>query len=470
VDAVLEAPNGSNSILMSHAGSGYGVGYGLSYSPAYPPVTITFDQSAPVYLPLNSRITNGTYEPTTNSERMPNLPSVPTNEAVPVAPPEPAVGGTYAANLSTFLAASPNGNWSLWALCDETGDAGYISNGWILNISTGVAVENDSDLEVTVTTNVQPTVNNLLTYSVTVTNFGPASATNVTITDYLPTGIEYLSNSLSGAVTNVPVTDGALTILVTNGALTINLASLATNTGTSFELYVVPTNVGNLTNIVTALALQPDPNSNNMVTNVNLVNPASAELAINLTGSPDPIYLGGVVTFVLSVTNNGPSDAGSVTNILALPYGFITNGGWLLTAGTAAYTNGIITWVISDLPNSSAQTLTVATIPTVAGIGLCQASASSGVYEPLKGSAFASVKIEVDQTVLSITNSAQTYELTWSTNAANYTLQGAIQLPPPGATNQWQNIPNPASSGGFYTFTISATNIYHYFRLSATLP
>jgi len=471
VDAVLEAPNGSNSILMSHVGSGYGVGYGLTYSPVFPPVTLTFDQTAPVYLPLSSRLTNGTYVPTTNSERMPNLPSVPTNETVPVAPPEPALGATYAANLSTFLAASPNGNWSLWALCDETGDSGYISNGWILSISTGVAVENDSDLEVTVTTNIQPTVNNLLTYSVTVTNFGPSSATNVVITDYLPTGIEYLSNSLSGALTNITVTEGALTIIVTNGVLTIDLASLATNAGTSFELYVTPTNVGNITNIVTALAMQADPNSNNMVTNVNLVNPASAELAINLTGNPDPVYLGGVVTFVLAVTNNGPSDAGSVTNILALPYGFMTNGGGLLlSTGTASYTNETITWIIPDLPNGSNQTLTVATIPTVAGIGLCQASASSGVYEPLKGSEFASVKIEVDQTSLSITNAAQGYQLTWSTNASNYALQGAILLPPPGATNLWQNIPTPGASGGFYTFTISATNIYHYFRLSATLP
>jgi hypothetical protein len=109
-------------------------------------------------------------------------------------------------------------------------------------------------------------------------------------------------------------------------------------------------------------------------------------------------------------------------------------------------------------------------VPTVAGIGLCQASASSGVYEPLKGSEFASVKIEVDQTLLSISNVMQTYQLTWSALASNYTLQGAITLPPPGATNLWQNLPAPPVENGLYTFTLSTTNIYHYFRLSATVP
>jgi uncharacterized delta-60 repeat protein/uncharacterized repeat protein (TIGR01451 family) len=466
VDAVLEAPNGSNSILMSHVGSGYGVGYGLNYSPAFPPVTLTFDQTVATSLPISNRLASGTYLPTTNDFRMPDLPTVPTNETVPVVPPEPpGPAASYAANLSTFLAASPNGTWSLWALCDETGDSGYISNGWVLNISTGVAVENDADLEVTVTTNIQPTVDNLLTYFVTVTNFGPSEATNVTNIDYLPVGVLYLSNSLTG--TNLSVSNSFLSAIVTNGALEVFLPLLAVSNGFSFELYVEPTNVGNITNIVTALALEPDPNTNNMVTNVNLVNPASAELAINLTGSPDPVFVGQVVTFVLSVTNNGPSDAGSVTNLIVLPTGFVVNAGGLSSStGTNTYANGTITWIIADLPYGTNQTLTARTTATVAGIGLCLASASSGVYEPFKGEEFAAIKIEVDSSLLSVTLQAQNYVLTWSAGASNYVLQGAVTLPPPGSANLWKNISSPGQS----SYTITGGNIYHYFRLSAPLP
>ena len=461
VDAVLEAPNGSNSILMSHVGSDFGVGYGLNYANPVGPVTLIFDQTASAYLPLTTRLTTGTYLPTTNSVRMPDLLLVPTNETVPVSAPEPPAGSFYDANLTnSFVGASPNGNWSLWALCDETGDSGYISNGWILSISTGVAVENDSDLEVTVTTNIQPTVNNLLTYSVTVTNFGPSSATNVVITDYLPAGVEYLSNSFTGPSTNVTLT---------NGALTVDVPTLATNAGASFDIYVVPTNVGYITNIVTALALEPDPNSNNMVTNVALVTPASAEVAISLTGSPDPVPVGNPVTFVLTVTNNGPSDAGSVTNILVLPPGFVTNS-LSSSSGTATSVDGTITWIIADLPLGAQQMLTVVATPTVAGIGLCQASSSSGVYEPLKGSDFAAVKIEVNQVMLTVVGSSPPYELTWSAQATNFTLQGAITLPPSGASALWNNIPAPPVINGLYVFTLPGVNGYHFFRLIATVP
>jgi uncharacterized delta-60 repeat protein/uncharacterized repeat protein (TIGR01451 family) len=458
VDAVLEAPNGSNSILMSHVGSADGVGYGLNYSPAVPPVTLTFDQTASTHLPLNSRLTTGTYLPTTNVDKMPDLPSIPTNETVPVAPPEPPLRSSYGANLSTFLASSPNGYWSLWAICDQAGDSGYISNGWILSISTGVAVENDSDLEVTLATNTQPTAYNPLTYFVTVTNFGPSTATNVNITDYLPAGVEYLSNNLIGAI-------------VANGALSVTLPSLATNSGTSFEVYVMPTNVGFITNIVTALALEPDPNSNNMITNIALVSPASANVAISLTGGPNPVLVGADVIFTVAVTNNGPSDAGSVTNIVVLPSGFVSDTNvFSPSSGGATNVNGTITWILPNLPTGVEQTLVVGTKATVAGIGLCSASTSYGVYDPLKGNSFASVKIEVDAALLSVVAANQTYQLTWSALATNYSLQGAVNLPPPGENNLWNNIPAPPIINGQYVFTLPGANGYHFFRLSAPLP
>jgi uncharacterized repeat protein (TIGR01451 family) len=448
VDVVLEAPNGSNSILMSHCGGGFTVTN----------LDFTFDPTALVSLPLNSILTSGTYLPTTNSRLMNELPPVPANENVPVSPPQSPY--PYAANLNVFQGASPNGNWSLWALCDDFGDAGIISNGWVLTLSTGVPVENDSDLQVTVNpVPTQATISNVITYYVTLTNYGPSAASNVVVTDYLPNGgAGYLSNSCNCGT-------------LTNGTLAVSLPSLAVGAGTAFSVAVSPTALGFITNIVTALALEPDPNSNNMVTNINLVGPPSADVGISLVGSPNPILDGGDVTFSVEVTNDGPSVATDVSAVVVLPPGFtpVTNG---ISASTGSVTNvnGTITWSIASLApsaNGTGPTLTVATRATTAGIGLCSASVSSAVYDPLKGNNFAAVKIEVDQPLLGISGVSQSYELTWSALATNYTLQGATNLPPQGT---WIDLPQPPVVNGQYIFTLPGSTGCRFFRLSTQLP
>jgi hypothetical protein len=88
-------------------------------------------------------------------------------------------------------------------------------------------------------------------------------------------------------------------------------------------------------------------------------------------------------------------------------------------------------------------------------------------YDPLKGNNFASVKIEVEQPFLSISSVAQTYELTWSALATNYTLQGATNLPPQGT---WIATPQPPVVNGQYTFSLPGTSGCHFFRLSTQLP
>jgi uncharacterized delta-60 repeat protein/uncharacterized repeat protein (TIGR01451 family) len=454
VDVLLEAPNGSNSILMSHCGGSSNVTN----------VTLTFDQTTNIYLSLVNQLTNGTFLPTTNALlQMPTLPTVPTNESVTVAAPQSPY--PYGANLSTFLGASPNGTWSLWAMCDKKMDSGYISNGWSLNLSTGVPVENDSDLEVTVaTTPVAATVSNLLTYYLTVTNFGPSAATNVVITDYLPPGATYQANR--------PPAPSSGSVSFSDGVLTVSLPSLAVGTGTAFDITVTPTELGYITNVVTALALEPDPNTNNMVTNVNLVSPPSADVAVNLTGAPNPALIGGTVVFSIEVLNNGPSTATGATATAVVPPGFV-----VLSNGIVAVDNGItqvlttnadgsITWNIGDITNGTVETMTVETEALTAGIGLFSVSAESPVYDPLKGNNFASVKIEVDQPMLSISAATQSYQLTWPAQATNYVLQGAANLPPQGT---WANLSVPPASGGFYTVPLP-TNGYHFFRLKTQVP
>jgi uncharacterized repeat protein (TIGR01451 family)/uncharacterized delta-60 repeat protein len=442
VTMVLEAPGGQDSYLMCNCGGGNPVSH----------ANLTFSQNAGASLPQNSTITTGTYLPTAYA-------------AMPLLLTNNAPKGPYPASLAGFAGIPANGTWSLFVVDEDTLDSGYISNGWSLNINTGVGVEEDSDLGLTVTSAPAfATLSNTLVYSVSVTNYGPAAATNIIITDTLPAGATYVSNSCS-------------CVGGTNGVLVYTVPTLAVGSGTSFSFSVIPTSLGYLTNIAVAIADQPDPNSNNIQTNVALVSPTSADLGVTLTG-PNPVLDGGTVTYTVTASNAGPSTATGVTAVDILPSGFLP---LTLTPsqGTASNANGVITWNIGTL---GSVTNTKATLTIAAGVSLPEAglpsstsldtvTISSQVYDPAKANNFASVKTQVQPASISVTATGSTYVLSWPVGQGNTILQGTVTLAGP-----WVPITNssivPQIIGGqtYDTFTLPGTNGYHFFRLLSQLP
>ncbi len=447
VNVILASPQGSNSILMSHTG----------YTNTVQHVNLTFDQSASNSLPLTSAIKTGTYKPTTNTTIMGRLPLVVSSgQSLPPVPESPY---PYAANLSTFVGSAPNGNWSLWVDDDNTLDNGYISNGWVLNISIGTQVENDSDLNVTFTpSTTNATVGNALTYFLTLTNYGPSAATNVVVSNAIPAGMTYVTNSCGcGAV-------------LTNGVLTFSYPTLNVGEGTAFSITLLPTELGFATNTIGAFADEPDPNSNNIVVSSVLVSSPQADVGISITEVPDPILAGGFVTYTVVATNNGPSTATGVSATIALPDGFFAT---TLTPSSGGATNsdGTILWSVGDLgtsPANSSATLTIVAKAMIGGVQLATASISSGIYDPTKLNNSASVKTQVDQPAISVAGANQTYTLTWPATASNYFLEGAFDLPPIGT---WVPItPPPPIISGQYNFTLPGATGYRFFRLSTETP
>jgi uncharacterized repeat protein (TIGR01451 family)/uncharacterized delta-60 repeat protein len=447
VNVLLEDPQSTNSILMSHCGASSNVQH----------VTLTFDQTAANFLPLTDAITTGTYKPTTNySRQMGELPTVlNTGEGVPTAPQTPY---PYVANLGVFVGAVPNGNWALWIDDDDTLDNGYLSNGWILHISIGTQVENDSDLEVTFTpSTTNATLSNSLTYYVTLTNFGPSAATNVVISNAIPSGMTYLSNSCDcGAV-------------LSNGVLTFTYPSLAVGAGTAFGISMLPTELGYSTNTIGAFADEPDPNSNNIVTTSVLVSSPEADVGISLTATPDPVLAGANVTYVIVVTNNGPSIATGVSAVFTLPNGFYAVS--ISPSGSATNSSGTITWNVGTLgldPVTSTATLTVVAQALLGGTGTATATVSSAIFDPTKVNNFASAKTEVEQPELTVSGVNATYTLTWPASFTNFVLEGAFNLPPVGT---WVPInPPPPVISGQYSFSLPGTTGYHFFRLATQMP
>jgi subtilisin-like proprotein convertase family protein len=113
VDILLVSPVGDEVLLMSDAGAGSPV-TGLN---------IEFDQDAAAPVPQNSALSSGSFQPANYDAASDTFAA-------------PAPAGPYEESLDAFNGASPNGTWSLYVMDDFQGDAGRITNGWTLSITT----------------------------------------------------------------------------------------------------------------------------------------------------------------------------------------------------------------------------------------------------------------------------------------------------------------------------------------------
>jgi len=112
VQALLVGPSGQKSVLMAGTGGPYSVTN----------LTLTFADSAGVFLPATNQLFTGTFKPTDDLP-LPLFPS-------------PAPTGPYTAPLNVFDGTLPNGTWSLFVFDNSPGDSGIISGGWSLNLTT----------------------------------------------------------------------------------------------------------------------------------------------------------------------------------------------------------------------------------------------------------------------------------------------------------------------------------------------
>ena len=113
VDLLLVAPGGRSVVLMSDVGGSVPVN-GLS---------LTFDDNAPSSLPSVGPLITGTFKPTNIG------PGDPFPAPAPATPP---TGDT----LSVLNGINPNGTWSLYVVDDNGNNAGSISGGWSIALTT----------------------------------------------------------------------------------------------------------------------------------------------------------------------------------------------------------------------------------------------------------------------------------------------------------------------------------------------
>lgn len=107
IDAVLIAPTGAGSVLMSDTGG----------STDAASVTLTLDDEAAAALPDAAALTNGAFKPATYGQ----LDTFPTLGTPPTS-----------ANLALLDGGNPNGEWRLYVVDDSAPNVGAFSGGWDL--------------------------------------------------------------------------------------------------------------------------------------------------------------------------------------------------------------------------------------------------------------------------------------------------------------------------------------------------
>ncbi|GGO86695.1 hypothetical protein GCM10011348_38110 [Marinobacterium nitratireducens] len=218
-----------------------------------------------------------------------------------------------------------------------------------------------ADLGISKTASPDPVVAGAeLTYTITVTNHGPSTATNVVVEDVVPADLDIvLVSGSDGAscVTGVPG-DAALPSSCSFG----NLADGAVRTMTVETRVHVDVPDGTvLSNNARVLSdTYDDDSANNFALDDTTVQ-ASADLSIVKSDSPDPVLAGNQLTYELVVTNEGLSTAADVVVTDLLPaewVGFVSAS--VLEGGNCEITaEDTLTCALGDLDPAESRTIVV---------------------------------------------------------------------------------------------------------------
>ncbi len=226
--------------------------------------------------------------------------------------------------------------------------------------SVSVVISPSADLELDKTVNpatvtVFPSD---VTYTVTLTNNGPNSATGVVVDDILPNdpNAVYVSDTGGAATTYNPVTN----------RLTWNVGTLAPGS-TSIDIVVQVTAAGTYANVAEVVAVNeydPDSRPNNHIPGEDdqdtaTVDVLEADLSLTKTvDNPSP-NVGDIINFTITVTNASlTTDATDVGVVDKLPPGLNFTGNYSTTNGST-YDEVTGVWDVGTVPADSSVSLTL---------------------------------------------------------------------------------------------------------------
>ena len=191
--------------------------------------------------------------------------------------------------------------------------------------------------------NPTPNVGDTITYTITLTDNGPDSATNVNVSDVLPAGLDVVSASTTVGSYN-PVTGLWKVGTVAPGTpQTLQIAALVAG----------PNATTNTATITQADQFDPDPANN---TASILVTPQQADLSLTKSVSDPTPNVGDTITYTITLGDSGPDAATGVQVQDALPSG-LTFVSATPSQGTYDSASGL--WSVGTVNVGSPVTLTI---------------------------------------------------------------------------------------------------------------
>ncbi len=182
----------------------------------------------------------------------------------------------------------------------------------------------------------------ILTYTIEVSNAGPAESQNVVLDDGIPPEIINPEFSIDGGVTFNPwINPYYIGTLAAGETRTIIIRGI-----------VSPSATGIISNTAAVTSTTPDPNPDNNISTVDteivVVPPVEADVSVVKTASSKPVIPGEMLVYTIVVSNAGPADAENVVLQDNIPSGikggveFSVDGGVTFSPWTGSYDIGTL--------------------------------------------------------------------------------------------------------------------------------
>jgi len=217
---------------------------------------------------------------------------------------------------------------------------------------------NTADLRLAMVANTtSPGVGQNVTFTLTVNNDGPDTASGVAVRNTLPTGLTYVTHTASQGSFNSATGVWTVNSVANGAAATLSLVAAVGVAGTLI----------NSAEISASNQTDPDSTPNNNIVGEDdqasvTITSAQADLSLTKTVSKSAPTLGEEITFIVTVSNAGPSTATGVRVSDPLPSGLTLVS---VTASQGSVAGG--TWDVGSIANGANATLT--TVARVTSLG-----------------------------------------------------------------------------------------------------
>jgi uncharacterized repeat protein (TIGR01451 family) len=234
-----------------------------------------------------------------------------------------------------------------------------------------------ADLGVNKTGPATANAGTVISYTITVTNNGGNPAINATLADTVPAGTTFASLASPGGWTcTTPAVNGIGSINCTIGSMAVGSAIFTLNVNGP----AAPATVSNTASVSTS-STDSVPGNNNSTANTNVI--FTANLSITKTATATAAQ-GTSVTYNISLTNNGPNPATSVSLTDALPANttFVStaqnSGPAFICTNPSVGTNGTVTCTNASMASGATATFTItANVSASAPLGLLNNTANA---------------------------------------------------------------------------------------------